>query len=355
MADGHISDNEEGHIENPIATFQALSAEGDLLLQKGAFQESIEVYTRALAIRPTDKHCLVCRSRCYIQIGSPSLALKDADLSLKEDPSYFKGQYQKAEALYAQSDFELALMYYHRGLRLRPELSEFRTGIQKAREAIDNSIGDARTMKIHVPAKLRRDLAVLAAAQPTMPDGSTHQRHAKAAGSQSQQQQMQTNYGVDGENNRPYYLTGSLTPAMESKLLGELYEDKVFLQELLTDHDLASYPDEQVKSLVNEGLRYLNTRVEFWRQQHPLYARKHEKPIQPRMERRVLPKHVIDSTGTNKEHGRTATHEVPIGNASQSREPRQISDKPTRSSIHPTTNHTRTSAQTHQKKPTTTL
>ena len=54
---------------------------------------------------------------------------------------FFQGLYQKAEALYSMGDFEYALMYYHRGHKLRPELDEFRLGIQKAQEAIDNSIG----------------------------------------------------------------------------------------------------------------------------------------------------------------------------------------------------------------------
>lgn len=35
----------------------------------------------------------------------------------------------------------MALVYYHRGHKLRPELQEFRLGIQKAQEAIDNSVG----------------------------------------------------------------------------------------------------------------------------------------------------------------------------------------------------------------------
>lgn len=52
---------------------------------------------------------------------------------------------------------ELALLYYHRGNRLRGELSEFRIGIQKAREAIDNSIGDSKTMKISVPETLKKN------------------------------------------------------------------------------------------------------------------------------------------------------------------------------------------------------
>lgn len=38
-------------------------------------------------------------------------------------------------------DFEFALVFYHRGYKLRPELQEFRLGIQKAQEAIENSVG----------------------------------------------------------------------------------------------------------------------------------------------------------------------------------------------------------------------
>ena len=53
----------------------------------------------------------------------------------------FKALYQKAEALYSMGDFEHALVFYHRGNKLRPEQQEFRLGIQKAQEAIDNSIG----------------------------------------------------------------------------------------------------------------------------------------------------------------------------------------------------------------------
>lgn len=52
-----------------------------------------------------------------------------------------KGLYQKAEALYAMGEFELALMFYHRGKKLRSDLREFQLGINKAQEAIDNSVG----------------------------------------------------------------------------------------------------------------------------------------------------------------------------------------------------------------------
>lgn len=38
-------------------------------------------------------------------------------------------------------DFEYALMFYHRGNKVRSDLQEFKLGIQKAQEAINNSVG----------------------------------------------------------------------------------------------------------------------------------------------------------------------------------------------------------------------
>jgi len=49
--------------------------------------------------------------------------------------------YQKAETLYIKGNFELALVYYHRGHKLKPNSEMFRLGIQKAQEAIDSAVG----------------------------------------------------------------------------------------------------------------------------------------------------------------------------------------------------------------------
>ncbi|KAI8854351.1 hypothetical protein BC829DRAFT_223041 [Chytridium lagenaria] len=255
-----IDDDSESQ-ENLIAKFQTLAAEGDLLSKKRSFIESIDIFTRALEIRPTDKHCLVARSQCYIQIGAADAALADADAALKEFPDYFKAILQKAEALYAKGDFELALMHFHRGNRQRPELDEFRVGIQKAREAIENSIGHPHDFKIqNVPH------AILAAAVASIPASTPSKTPALS---------------------NPTATISRLTPGMESKLLGELYEDKCYLQSLVNDRDFVDHPDTAIMDLVTEGLRYLSTRVDFWKQQNPLYARPKVKKIRPRMERTV--------------------------------------------------------------------
>lgn len=43
--------------------------------------------------------------------------------------------------MYAMGDFEYALVFYHRGDKIRPDIKAFKLGIQKAQEAINNSIG----------------------------------------------------------------------------------------------------------------------------------------------------------------------------------------------------------------------
>ena len=49
---------------------------------------------------------------------------------------YFQALYQKAESLYQLGRYEHALVFYHRGHRLRPELDQFRIGINKSQDAI---------------------------------------------------------------------------------------------------------------------------------------------------------------------------------------------------------------------------
>jgi len=108
------------------------------LYRRGQYRKAIQTYTEALELRDSDPNCLVARSRCYIKLGDTDNALKDAEASLAKDPTFYKGLYQKAEALYCKGDFEFALVFFHRGRRKRPELEDekFRLGIQRAEKSI---------------------------------------------------------------------------------------------------------------------------------------------------------------------------------------------------------------------------
>lgn len=97
-----------------------------------------------MELSPNDKTALLSRSKCYLLLGEPQKALEDAESVLTEkvkDPNNPKAIYYKAEALYHLGDFELSLVYYHRGIKIRPEFDQFRLGIQKAKEAIQNILG----------------------------------------------------------------------------------------------------------------------------------------------------------------------------------------------------------------------
>merc|ERR1712106_588416 len=117
-------------------------AEGDKLFLNGEYTKALKSYTNALDLKPGDKNCLVARSKCYLHIGDPESALKDADECIKDDKQYHKGLYQRAEALYQM------------GHALRPELDQFRLGIQKCQEAIENSVGPPAAIQLDPEVEL---------------------------------------------------------------------------------------------------------------------------------------------------------------------------------------------------------
>uniref|UniRef100_A0A8D2LPD2 Outer dynein arm-docking complex subunit 4 n=1 Tax=Varanus komodoensis TaxID=61221 RepID=A0A8D2LPD2_VARKO len=231
-------------------TFPSLMAEGTMLSRRGELVKALSCYTYALQLQPGDRNCLVARSKCYLRLGDTENALKDAEASLIPDKAFTKGLYQKAEALYTMGDFEFALVFYHRGHKLRPELQKFRLGIQKSQEAIENSVGSPSSVKL----ENKGDLYFLS----------------------RQAEKLQIKYPKKDAK----YLSKQQEPMRNEKterqLLGELYVDKAFLEKLLKDEDLTKSTTKQgvtVGDLIQEGLSYLDTRTDFWQQQKPIYAR----------------------------------------------------------------------------------
>ncbi|KAJ8328399.1 hypothetical protein O5D80_003756 [Batrachochytrium dendrobatidis] len=259
-ADLEINSEDDG----PVSSFQSYAAEGDILAKQGDFRKAIGAYSKALVLRATDKNVLVARSKCHLQLGDSQAALTDADSALKEDYDFFKGVFQKAEALYFKGDFEMALVFYHRGNKLRPEFDEFRLGIQKAREAISNSIGNPRNYKFQPPAGARLVI--------TVPTGASTQSQTGGVISTGEWISPKPPAGT-GFNNVSVK-EPSKSDKTVKQLLGELYEDKEYLERFFNDKDFSNNPNEDVKGLVDNALKYLDTRTEFWRQQKPIYARK---------------------------------------------------------------------------------
>jgi tetratricopeptide (TPR) repeat protein len=211
----------------PTSSFQTYSAEADHLAKNGEYKQAVMAYTNALTLRPNDKACLVFRSRCYLLMGDASSALNDANASLAGDKTYFKGIFSKAESLYATGDFEMALVYYHRGNKLRPEFNDFRLGIQKASEAIDNSIGSTFNC---VDACLDpRDYKIRSQANGRSISGKTSGLPMRKAA-----EIVTVPKAVKAEKEKEFEVK-------VKQLLGELYVDRKYLEQFLVDKGILEF------------------------------------------------------------------------------------------------------------------
>ncbi|NXS26127.1 TTC25 protein, partial [Pomatostomus ruficeps] len=240
----------------PIVTFGSLMTEGTTLSRRGQHDKALGCFNNALKLRAGDKRCLITRSKCFLKLGDTENSLKDAEASLQIDKTFSEGLYQKAETLYTMGDFEFALVFYHRGRRLRPDMHKFQLGINKAEEAIVNCIGNPSSVKL----ESKEELCFV----------------SRQAESRKDNQKQQNKPTKDQKQ------TKKKSPKTERQLLGELYADKAYLEKLLKDEDLMQSSTRQgikVVDLVLSGISYLNHRRDFWQQQKPIYARVYERKL----------------------------------------------------------------------------
>ncbi|XP_076269712.1 outer dynein arm-docking complex subunit 4 [Rhynchophorus ferrugineus] len=234
--------------EADSSTFLAL---GNYEMCRGDIAIAVDFISKALELNPVEKQSLVARSKCYILLGQPEKALKDAESALQVDKGYMKAIYQKAEALYYLGDFEHSLMYYHRGLHIRPDHEGFKLGVHKAQKAIENAIGSIG-------------------------------RRPKSAGlisGETSITQSPSPKDVEDKNSTrrstPFSQVRSKT-SKPSRLLRELAPDKDYLDNLMKHPSIKckfKENDDAIEKCIQETVQYLNDRQEFWRQQLPKHLK----------------------------------------------------------------------------------
>uniref|UniRef100_A0A8D3A4D0 Outer dynein arm-docking complex subunit 4 n=1 Tax=Scophthalmus maximus TaxID=52904 RepID=A0A8D3A4D0_SCOMX len=231
--------------------FTTIVADGNWMYIKGEYKKAIESFSMALTLKPDERDCYVGRSKCYLNMGMYENALSDAEASLKEDTTFFEGLYQKAEALYYMGEFEFGLVFYHRGQKLRPQIQEFRLGIQKTQEAIENCVGSPSSVKLEV----KGDLSFL----------------------QKDEEMTQPITAIEDLTKENKQQTQK-TPKIEKrtkKLLGEFYNDGKYLESLLKDEDLVkgkTKGGESLQDVIQGSLTHLDACTEFSNQEKPINA-----------------------------------------------------------------------------------
>ncbi|XP_023288367.1 tetratricopeptide repeat protein 25 [Orussus abietinus] len=248
-----------------------LLALGAREMRSGDINTAIDCINKALHLSPGDKNALLARSKCYLLLGDPQKALDDAEAALRgksKDVIAARAMFYKAEALYHLGDFELSLVFYYRGMRIRPEFDQFRLGVQKAKEAIQNILGDAEP----IPIAGFEDPGLPAQSEgPEKPEISTPETPAteesKSPPKDRKEREISTN-GLPADGTPQS--TGK-RKSTEPNLLGQLNVDKRYLQNLLKRPDVKAAHQESADHITvhaEEGIAFLKARQEFWRQQH---------------------------------------------------------------------------------------
>lgn len=190
------------------------------------------------------------------------VVFQDAEEALAGDKTNIRAIYQKAESLYFLGQFEHSLMFFHRGLRLRPELNAFRLGVQKSQEAIEKTIGGFSPVRKGVCGSSRTTTTTAGSARPPRCEMQQSALKSKSVGDivRPPAKLMSTKLTAERRESK--------------KLLGELCVDKEYLENLLKHPSLkrADTDTEQISALATDAVRFLNTRQEFWRQQRPCTA-----------------------------------------------------------------------------------
>ncbi|XP_017284935.1 tetratricopeptide repeat protein 25 [Kryptolebias marmoratus] len=245
--------NEDDKGQNSKMAFSTLFADGEWMFVKEDYENAIKSLTAALALSPGEKNCLVCRAKCYMKLGHLEKALKDAETSLLDDETFSEGLYLKAETLFLMGEFEFALVFYRRGFNIRPH--KFRLGMQKAQEAIENSIGSPSTVELEIAG----DLSFLKKEEERVQPITVIRELMK-----------------EKRRDAPKTYKNEKTT---KQLLGEFYSDKKFLEDLMKDEDLVkgvTTRGERVQDIIQSCITSLDKYTEIWSQEKPVSLRKKE-------------------------------------------------------------------------------
>lgn len=224
-------------------------------------RRALKSANRALELQPEDQPSLIARSKCLLQLGKNDKAYDDAEAALQSNPTNVRAIYQKAEALYMMGNFEFALVFYQRGMKLRPDMDMFRLGVQKAQEAIRSAVGPYTKIKLN--GKQTENLREL----------QSKKLKNRMFSNGTKSKIMPSAFDISPRSSMLAMTKQKREKAEERELLGLLARDKNFCLTLSNNKQLMDIDAErgqQVTDLAKEVVEFLNIRQEFWRQQKPV-------------------------------------------------------------------------------------
>lgn len=115
---------------------EQLKAQGNQALGAKNFDQAVDFYTQALAIRPGHAIYLCNRAAALSYLDRHAEAVTDAEAALEKDPSYVKGYSRLGFALFKLGQYQEAVDVYERGLEQDQGNASLQAGLAEAKTKI---------------------------------------------------------------------------------------------------------------------------------------------------------------------------------------------------------------------------
>lgn len=116
----------------------ALKAEGNKLFAEKKFAESIEKFTQAIEIDPSNHVLYSNRSGAYASLKDWKNALEDANKVVEIKPDWSKGWGRKGTALHGSGDLVGASEAFEEAIKLDPKNAQAKSGLDAVKRAIES-------------------------------------------------------------------------------------------------------------------------------------------------------------------------------------------------------------------------
>ncbi|KIW09240.1 uncharacterized protein PV09_00166 [Verruconis gallopava] len=120
---------------------EALKAEGNKLFAAKDFAGSIEKFSQAIELDPSNHVLYSNRSGSYASLKDFDKALEDANKTVELKPDWPKGWTRKAAALHGKGDLLGANDAYEEALKLDPNNAQAKAGLQSVQRAMEAEAG----------------------------------------------------------------------------------------------------------------------------------------------------------------------------------------------------------------------
>jgi len=228
--------------------------------------------SKAVEMNNYDESALVIRSKCYFILGRNDEAVKDALDAVTINPHNAAAKEALAVALYANGQFEKALVYFHRLYRKR-STAYYSAWVKRCEETIRSYLTCSKLEQDIIEQLLDRNLLNLDLNDQNDVDDTSN----KLADSNVIQRVLQKNMLKSKKK--------LVTQRMNSQVMGKMDEDMMFL-DMLSSHpalerSLSTRGKQHIDGVIQnpiqgaakEGYDFLTTRKNFWESSESIFAK----------------------------------------------------------------------------------